>query len=73
MSYTLRNHANDDEWEEIKVIFNGSPEYREVNVKKGEWLVVAHDGNISPDGKLGTEKGGKILVEPYSALILARQ
>ncbi len=73
VSYTLRNHANDDEWEEIKVIFNGSPEYREVNVKKGEWLVVAHDGNISPDGKLGTEKGGKILVEPYSALILARQ
>lgn len=73
LSYTLRNHANGDEWKEIKVVFNGSPETREFNVRKGDWLVVAQDGSISPEGSLGVFKGGKIVVAPYSALILSME
>lgn len=72
ISYTIKDNANGDEWTEIKVIFNGAAESREVNVKKGEWKIVAADGKISPDGSLGVSKGGHVRVAPYSALILAR-
>lgn len=72
ISYTIKDNANGDEWKEIKVIFNGAAESREVNVKKGEWKIVAADGKISPDGSLGVSKGGHVRVAPYSALILAR-
>lgn len=72
ISYTIKDNANGDEWTEIKVIFNGAAESREVNVKKGEWKIVAADGKISPEGSLGVSKGGRVRVAPYSALILAR-
>lgn len=69
ISYSICNNANGDEWKEIKLIFNGSEEAREVKVKKGEWTIVAQDGKINQDG-LGTSKGGKVIVEPCSALIM---
>lgn len=72
VSYTLRDHANGDEWKEIKVAFNGAAYPQTIHVKKGEWKIVAIDGRISPEGDLGVSKGGKITVAPYSALILAR-
>ena len=71
ISYSLKNHANGDEWEEIKVVFNGASESRNVDVKKGDWTVVARDGKINPKG-MGEFKGGKIELTPYSALILAK-
>lgn len=72
ISYSLKNHANGDEWEEIKVVFNGASHPQEVNVKKGDWKIVAKDGKISPAGDLGATRGGKITLAPYSALILAK-
>ncbi|MBD5347687.1 MAG: type I pullulanase [Bacteroides sp.] len=72
ISYSLLNHANGDEWEEIKVVFNGSDKPQTVDIKKGNWLIVATDGLISPNGGLGRLEGGKQTVAPYSALILAR-
>ena len=41
-------------------------------MSRGKWKIVANDGRISPTGDLGTSKGGKLTVAPYSALILAR-
>ena len=72
ISYSLLNHANGDEWGEIKVVFNGSDKAQTVDIKKGDWKIVAIDGKISPTGDLGATKGGKMTVAPYSALILAR-
>ena len=72
ISYSIIDHANGDEWEEIKVIFNGASEIRTVNVDRHDWKIVAADGRISPDGGLGDSKGGRISIAPYSALILAR-
>ncbi len=72
ISYSLTDHANGDEWKEIKVIFNGSDEPREVKVKKRDWTVIAEDGNIKASG-LGTSRGGKLTVAPRSALILAAE
>lgn len=73
ISYSLRDHANGDEWAEIKVVFNGASTPQSVDVKKGNWMIVAQDGHIAPDGSLGATTGGRITLAPYSALILARK
>lgn len=78
ISYSLLNHANGDEWKEIKVVFNGSDVSQAVNIPKGEWLVVAADGELNHtglvdgSGSLRYTKGGKLEVAPTSALILAK-
>ena len=72
ISYTLKDHANGDAWKEIKVVFNGADHAQEVNIPKGDWRIVAIDGKISPDADLGAMQGGKTMVAPYSALILAK-
>ena len=71
ISYSIKNNANGDEWKEIKLVFNGSASPFVAKIPKGDWTVVARDGRIKADG-LGTSKGGTIIVEPTSALILAR-
>ncbi|MDE6410456.1 MAG: type I pullulanase [Muribaculaceae bacterium] len=73
ISYSLKNNANGDSWKEIKVVFNGASKPQVVNVKGGNWKIVATDGKISPDGSLGATQGGKITVPAYSALILAQE
>lgn len=71
ISYSLTDHAGGDVWKEIKVVFNGADHAQSVNLPKGKWTVIAADGKINPDG-MGSMKGGKTAVAPYSALILAR-
>lgn len=73
ISYSLKNHANGDEWEEIKVVFNGASEPQSISIAEGDWMIVAKDGKLKADGSLGTTAGGNIEVMPYSALILARE
>ena len=73
ISYSLLNNANGDSWKEIKLVFNGASKAQTVNVKKGNWMIVAQDGKISPKGDLGRTNGGKITLPPYSALILAQE
>lgn len=70
ISYSLKNHANGDKWKEIKLVFNGNATPVELNIPKGNWTVIARDGKINAEG-MGTIKGGKLTVEPTSALILA--
>ena len=71
LSYSIKDNANGDEWKEIKLVFNGSNEAQEVKIKKGEWTIIAQDGKLKADG-MGTCNGGKMIVAPTSALILAR-
>ncbi|MDE7160151.1 MAG: type I pullulanase [Muribaculaceae bacterium] len=73
IAYSLRNHANGDEWQEIKVVLNGADQTREYNAPKGDWMIVAHDGKISPAEGLGSFAGGTITLAPHSALILAKK
>lgn len=72
ISYSITDNANGDSWKEIKLIFNGSEEQREVKIPRGNWTVIAEDGRINASG-LGTTKGGKLTVAPTSALILAKE
>ena len=70
ISYSIIDNANGDSWNEIKLVFNGSKEVREIEVKEGVWTIIAQDGKLNAEG-LGTSKGGKLTVAPCSALILA--
>lgn len=73
ISYSIKDNANGDKWNEIKLIFNGSSESREVKIPRGKWMVVARDGKISPDGTLGIVQGNRAIeVSPRTALILAK-
>ncbi|MGL5786602.1 MAG: type I pullulanase [Bacteroidales bacterium] len=72
ISYSIKNHANGDTWKEVKLIFNGSADNKKVKIPKGNWTIVAQDGQINKDG-LGTSKGGETTVPAYSALILAKE
>lgn len=78
IDYTLNGRAMEDEWHTIRVAFNGSDEPRSIKVPKGEWIVVADDGNLRAEGLLDSEgcvrssRGGNVTVAPRSALILAR-
>ncbi|MDD5782778.1 MAG: type I pullulanase [Muribaculaceae bacterium] len=71
ISYSITGNANGDSWNEIKLIFNGSDADMTVNVKRGDWKIIARDGVINADG-IGSCQGGKLTVEHRSALILAR-
>ncbi len=71
VSYSIKNNANGDEWKEIKLVFNGSTSPFVAKIPRGEWTIIARDGELNPDG-LGTSKGGTVVVTPTSALILAR-
>ncbi len=71
ISYSIKDNANGDSWKEIKLVFNGSNEAKDIKIKKGEWTIIAQDGKLNADG-LGNSKGGKHSVAPCSALILAR-
>lgn len=73
ISYSLKDNANGDTWKEIKLVFNGAAEARTVTVPKGDWMIVASDSRINPTEGLGTTRGGKMTVAPYSALILAKK
>ena len=72
VSYSIVNNANGDSWREIKLVFNGSDEPRYVKVPKANWIVIAEDAAIDAEG-LGMSKGGRLMVAPRSALILARE
>lgn len=72
ISYSLKNNANGDKWEEIKVVFNGSNSPKHIKVPKADWIVVAENGQLDAEG-LGESKGGRLMVAPRSALILARE
>ena len=71
ISYSIHNNANGDEWKEIKIVFNGSDTPFAAKIPRGDWTVIARDGELNPEG-LGSSRGGTVMVEPVSALILAR-
>lgn len=79
ISYSLKNNANGDPVKEIKVIFNGAREAATVSIPKGNWRVIARDGQLNADGLVNADetpmtlRGGKVTVEPTSALILFRE
>ena len=73
ISYSLKNHANGDKWEEIKVVLNGASYSQKIELPKANWKIISYDGKINPDEGLGSTEGGEMTLPPYSALILAKE
>lgn len=71
ISYSIKNNAGGDSFKEIKLVFNGQEAPIEVKIPRGDWTVIAQDGQLNADG-LDTTRGGKMTVPATSALILAR-
>lgn len=72
VSYSLKGNAGGDEWETIKVIFNGGDTPYSTKIPRGNWTIVAEDGKINAAG-LRQTKGGNMEVTPRSALILGKK
>jgi len=79
ISYSITDNANGDVWREIKLVFNGSDEDVDIKLPKGDWLVVARDGELCADGLRNADGttarvcGGMTKVPHRSALILAKE
>lgn len=72
IAYTLGEYANNDEWKEILVAYNGNRHEVEIGIPEGEWNVVCRNGQIDPKGK-DRLPGGSVKIAASSALILYRQ
>lgn len=72
IAYTLGEYANNDEWKEILVAYNGNRHEVEIGIPEGEWNVVCRNGQIDPEGK-DRLPGGSVKIGASSALILYRQ
>lgn len=70
IAYELCDHANGDPWRRILVMFNGNNYSVELDVPMENWMVVAENAEISPEGK-GYSNTDKIKLHPNSMMILA--
>ncbi len=69
VGYTISDHANDDTWEQIVVLFNGKNVEETIDIPNGFWTVVLKENEISEKG-LSTVQGSQVKIAPQSALIL---
>ncbi|MEI7726686.1 MAG: type I pullulanase, partial [Bacteroidota bacterium] len=65
--YQLKDHANDDTWQQILVIFNGSDLEKNVVLPEGIWKAALQNYQFSHDAKTFS---ANVSVAPYSAMIL---
>lgn len=70
--YCINNLDGIDSAQSLIVLLNGSAQSAEAFIPEGEYEVLAHDAQADSHG-LGCIQGGKIVVEPYSATILAEK
>ena len=68
--YRIKDLESIDEAKSLTVLLNGGAQQADAEVPEGTYTVLAHDGQADIWG-LGEIKGGKVVVEPYSATILA--
>ena len=68
--YRINNLEGIDSAKSLTVLLNGSAKSLTAEIPDGQYTVLAHDAQADLQG-LGKINGGKIVVEPYSATILA--
>ena len=66
VAYVIRDHANGDSWKNILVIYNGSDQGRDLQIK-GRWIIVVNDRRAGLE-ELQTATD-KIHVEPFSLVV----
>lgn len=70
ISYELCDHANGDRWRRILVLLNGNNFSVELNIPMENWLIVAQNGEVMPNGA-GYTKTDKVRLHPIAMMILA--
>ena len=68
--YRINDLEGIDSAKSLVVLLNGGAQLAEADVAESTYTVLAHDGQANAQG-LGEIQGGKVVVEPYSATILA--
>ncbi len=72
IAYELCDHANGDRWRRILVLLNGNNYSVEYEVPMENWLIVAQNGEINPNG-LGHTKTNLVRLHHISIMILAAE
>jgi len=70
IAYELRDHANGDRWRRILVLLNGNTYSVEYEIPTENWLIVAQNGEVMPNGS-GYTRTGLVRLHPISMMILA--
>ncbi len=70
VAFELREHANNDPWNTILVIFNGSDQPKSVDLPGGPWQVALRDHRFAATP---ATLSGTVIIEPISALIVYRE
>lgn len=70
--YQIKDLAGIDSSNSLTVLLNGSAKAAEADVLEKAYTVLAHDGEANRNG-LGVINTNRVIVEPYSATILAEQ
>ncbi len=70
IAYHLKDNANQDSWQQIIVIFNGSDVTKKLTLPKGTWKAALQDYKFNAKGKAIS---GTADLAPYSAMILYQE
>jgi pullulanase len=72
ISYELGDHANNDSWKKIIVLLNGNNYSVELDIPGENWLIIAQNGEIFPNGA-GYTKTSRVRIHPISMMIYAAE
>lgn len=72
VGYTIRDHANGDDWSDILVLFNGRAEARKVPIPTGPWTVVLQENAVNEAG-LARVTAAELELPRQSAMILMKR
>ncbi|MCX6267773.1 MAG: DUF3372 domain-containing protein, partial [Bacteroidetes bacterium] len=70
IAYQLKDHANNDPWQQIIVIFNGAELEKKINLPGGTWKTALENYQFKSDMKTCS---GSVNAAPYSAMILYQE
>ncbi len=70
VAFQLKNHANNDPWKNIVVIYNASKQNRIIEIPFGKWTVVLNENGFKKTG-YRILKHDQISVPAVSAMVLA--
>jgi pullulanase len=72
IAYELCNHPNNDRWRRILVLLNGNNYSVEYEIPMENWLIVAQNGEIKPNG-FGYTRTSLVRLHHISMMILAAE
>jgi pullulanase len=72
IAYELCDHANGDRWRRILVLFNGNNYSVEYSIPSENWLIVAQNSEIMPNGA-GHTRTNLVRLHPISMMVLAAE